>query len=116
MLSCAIDIISTLLGQAVFIVSSSVVILVYARRTPNYRWEDLMGFSGNSPFCLAEKFENSKEIIQKKTGLGPHLRKLSGISIWPLKVEKLTKNMIFCPLRQIYSESLLKKKSLCSQL
>ena len=49
-------------------------------------------------------------IIQQKTGLGPHLRKLSGISIWPLKVEKLTKNMIFCPLRQIYSESLPKEK------
>jgi hypothetical protein len=115
MLSCAIDIILTLLGRAVFIVSSSVVILVYDRRTPNYRWEGLMGFSGNSPFCLAQNFENSKKIIQKKTGLGPHLRKLSGISIWPLKVEKLTKNMIFCPLRQIYSES-LSKKGLCSQL
>jgi hypothetical protein len=69
-------------------------------RTPDNRWEGLMGFSENLPFLSGRKFSNFQKFVRKKSGLRPELRNLSGLPIRPPNIKILSGiyiKLIFSP-------------------
>jgi hypothetical protein len=65
---------------------------VLGARTPDYRWEGLMGFSENPPFLSGRNFSKFKNF---DLASGQISRNLSGISIWPLKVGNFNRIFFF---------------------
>jgi hypothetical protein len=54
-----------------------------------------MGLSENPPFLSSRNFSKFKNFVQKKSGLRPDFRNLSGISIWPVKVGNFNRIFFF---------------------